>query len=361
MPKFCRYLIKPDTPFHIGERGVGLEETSISVHSDTLFGAICWSWRLLFGEKDLIELLNLFKEGRPPFLISSTFPFICDIMTLPKPLKGLGGAGLDKKVRRAPLVTQSIFQSLVGGNALLPEEYDIINGDPGNVIATLDEAKKIECIMNRAAEEKEEEIDEEEKEKKNKKCRGSATGTAWTIGESPRVTLDRDTRMSSIYYAGDVRFMEGSGLYFLVDFRDKKYESMFDGALRLLGDEGLGGERSSGRGLFSFDKISDDKIESIGVDGGDDAVLLSLYRPRKEDASTLQSSTYGLITRRGWTAGKSDLRKKSVRMLTEGSMIPFEKDRILGSMENVSGEGTEKRKQIISYGLAFQVPARLGQ
>jgi len=347
MPKFCRYLIKPNTPFHIGERGVGLEETSISVHSDTLFGAICWSWRLLFGEKDLIELLNLFKEGRPPFLISSTFPFICDIMTLPKPLKGLGSAGLDKKVRRAPLVTQSIFQSLVGGKALLPGEYDIINGDPGNIIAKPEEASRIKEIMNPA--------------EKNKKSTGSATGTAWTVGEAPRVTLDRDTRRSGIYYAGDVRFMKGSGLYFLVDFRDEKYESRLNGALRLLGDEGLGGERSSGRGLFSLDVISEKENASIGSDGGDDAVLLSLYRPRKEDASTLQSSTYSLIARRGWTAGKSDLRKKSVRMLTEGSVIPFEKDRILGSMENVSGEGTEKAKQIISYGLAFQVPARLRQ
>lgn len=346
MPKFCCYLIKPNAPFHIGERGVGLEETSISVHSDTLFGAICWSWRLLFGEKDLIGLLSLFKNDKPPFLISSTFPFIGDIMTLPKPLQGLGRTGLEKNVRRAPLVTHSIFQSLAEGKILQSRDYKIVIGGPGNIIAAPKEATTIKDLVE-----------------KNKigSGTGSATGAAWTIGEAPRVTLDRDTRRSDIYYAGDVRFMEGSGLYFLVDFRDKKYESMLKGALRLLGDEGLGGERSSGRGLFSLDVIPEKEMMSIGSDDGDRAVLLSLYRPRKEDASTLQSSIYSLITRRGWTAGKSDLRKKSVRMLSEGSVIPTEQKRILGCMENVSGEGTRNGKQIISYGLAFQVPARLGQ
>jgi CRISPR-associated protein Csm4 len=335
MPEFSCYLIKPSAPFHIGERGVGLEETSISVHSDTLFGAICWSWRLLYGEKDLIELLSLFESSRPPFLISSTFPFIEEIVTLPKPLSGLGPAGLEKDVRRAKLVTHSIFESIARGGILQTQDYEIVHGDGGNVIATPNEASFVKDLAE-------------------KRRKGSG---AWTIGEAPRVTLDRDTRLSNIYYAGDVRFMKGCGLHFLVDFRDNSYKPRLEGALRLLGDEGLGGERSSGRGLFS---LGERKI-SLGSEGGSSSVLLSLYRPKREEAPNLRESSYSLITRRGWEAGKSKLRKRSVRMLVEGSVIPQGEEELLGSVENVSGEGTRRGKRIISYGLAFQAPARLGQ
>lgn len=40
------------------------------IDSYTLFGTFCWSYRLIFGEKRLLELLNRFIED-PPFLISS--------------------------------------------------------------------------------------------------------------------------------------------------------------------------------------------------------------------------------------------------------------------------------------------------
>ena len=43
-------------------------------HSDTIFGAICWAIRTLFGEKKLIQILDEF-ESSPPFLLSSAFPW----------------------------------------------------------------------------------------------------------------------------------------------------------------------------------------------------------------------------------------------------------------------------------------------
>src|SRR5262245_45457767 len=49
--------------------------------SDTLFGAIAWAIRLLYGEGELIRLLEQFdravaSQSSPPFLISSLFPFV---------------------------------------------------------------------------------------------------------------------------------------------------------------------------------------------------------------------------------------------------------------------------------------------
>jgi CRISPR-associated protein Csm4 len=324
MPEFSLYFLKPNAPFHLGERGIGLEETSTMAHSDTLFGAICWAWKLLYGEEDLIELLKQYHHAKPPFLISSTFPFIDKILLLPKPLDGLGPAGLEKDIRKASLVSVAIFQSLAQGKKL--PSHEIFPGDPGGVIITPEEATIIRKLIG--------------------------SNPAWTLNEAPRVTLDRDTRQSEIYYAGDLRFMKDCGLYMLVNFLDKSYITKLEGALRLLGDEGLGGERSSGRGFFTLDK---DSI-SLGSDDGNKAVLLSLYRPTQEETNDLVRSSYSLVPRRGWVAGKSDKRKKSLRMLAEGSVIPFSPGKVKGSFVNV---GTGEEKKICSYGLAFQAPVRM--
>jgi hypothetical protein len=46
-----------------------------SVRSFTIFGAICWSCKLIHGEEKLKEFLSEFKEN-PKFLISSAFPYV---------------------------------------------------------------------------------------------------------------------------------------------------------------------------------------------------------------------------------------------------------------------------------------------
>lgn len=319
MPEFSLFLLKPSTPFHIGERGVGMEETSEMVHSDTLFGAVCWAWKLLYGEKDLLELLNQFLVSDPPFLISSAFPYIGETLLLPKPLEGFGQAGYEKKVRRAWLVSLSIFQDMAQGKGA--DGYELI---PGDALVTPEEASKIRDFL------------------------GPTSG--WVTGESPRVTLDRNSMQSEIYHSGDLWFAKGCGLYMLADFRHPDSKNKLEGALRLLGDEGLGGERSSGRGLFSVEQRS----VSLGAEDGERSVLLSLYRPRREEAPILGSSSYSLISRRGWSASKLSQRKRSLRMLAEGSIIPFKPNTVLGSLEDVGSGETNK---VYSYGLAFHAPA----
>lgn len=51
-------------------------------HSDTLFGVLAWQVLFERGESGLHEWLSLFKEGKPPFLLSNGFPG--DL--LPKPI-----------------------------------------------------------------------------------------------------------------------------------------------------------------------------------------------------------------------------------------------------------------------------------
>ncbi|HID66476.1 MAG TPA: hypothetical protein EYP32_06725, partial [Aquificaceae bacterium] len=47
-----------------------LSPATLFPESYTIFGAICWGIKILFGEKDLKEILERFKES-PLFILSS--------------------------------------------------------------------------------------------------------------------------------------------------------------------------------------------------------------------------------------------------------------------------------------------------
>lgn len=47
---------------------------SSPLQSDTFFGAFCWSYRYLHGEKALFQLLKDCREGHPPIIFSNAFP-----------------------------------------------------------------------------------------------------------------------------------------------------------------------------------------------------------------------------------------------------------------------------------------------
>ncbi|MFM6347401.1 MAG: type III-A CRISPR-associated RAMP protein Csm4, partial [Dolichospermum sp.] len=87
-------LVKLDfknNPAHFGELGIGMEETSERVRSDTLFSA----WVIAYARlgQDIDTLLNRFQyDPKPPFRLSSTFIYIeigrnSSVYYLQKPLK----------------------------------------------------------------------------------------------------------------------------------------------------------------------------------------------------------------------------------------------------------------------------------
>jgi len=60
------------------------------LRSDTLWGLLCWGVRYIWGESKLRNMIGQFDSGRPPFLISSAFPFREEkgekTLYLPKPI-----------------------------------------------------------------------------------------------------------------------------------------------------------------------------------------------------------------------------------------------------------------------------------
>ena len=49
------------SPLHIGEIGIGLEESSLILHSDTIFNAICNALAKLYGRDWVTDFLRNFS------------------------------------------------------------------------------------------------------------------------------------------------------------------------------------------------------------------------------------------------------------------------------------------------------------
>jgi CRISPR-associated protein Csm4 len=315
--------IEPESPFHIGEAGVGLEETSVVVHSDTLFSALCNMYALLYGGDELTDMLEKFTK-EPPFLVSSTFLYAGDILTFPLPL-GVDWSKfitddlleefqkdryeLAKELGSTRFVSQGAFLSLLKGPSeelLKPPSHNILllqNEDPPEEI--------------------------------------------FSVSETPRVAMDRKSKTSAIFHVGDVYYASGCGLYFFLR-TDPEYDKRVRACINLLGHEGLGGKRTSGRGLFrpTFKK------KSLRIPQSIMKITLSLTFPRPEELSVVKKGSYELVSRRGWiyTPRLKSLRKKGVRMLSEGSTFPQE---VKGQLADVTPESIPGVPRIRQYGLGY--------
>ncbi|MCS7352399.1 MAG: hypothetical protein RMM10_13010, partial [Anaerolineae bacterium] len=89
MSGMVAYSLAFRAPLHIGERGVGQEETREFVPADTLFSALCSVWRLLYGVDSLQQdlLARYHDVGREPFFLTSASPYAGTIRFYPKPLR----------------------------------------------------------------------------------------------------------------------------------------------------------------------------------------------------------------------------------------------------------------------------------
>jgi CRISPR-associated protein Csm4 len=310
---------------HFGELGIGIEETSERVHSDTLFSGWINAYARLFGGTEVENLLQRFLNSpQPPVRMSSTFIYRQKgrdfVYYLPRPSKfprnyperdDLAFFKTYKKLKYLPL---NIWQRWYQGEGFTTEG---------------------------------EECDRAELEATTKKSRASGVlhragafdyGTTFKKDLLPKVAIDRVTRATNFYHTGFVQY-EGeqngngtnshSGLYFLLQFPEKNQdlENRLYAALNLLGEEGLGGERSSGAGRFDIDNWSDLSSEwqdVVKFERGNYHCLISLFWQFPLPPEFLQNSSYEITERGGWIGSPfsgQQLRRKKVQMFTEGSVF----------------------------------------
>ncbi|MBT9131040.1 MAG: hypothetical protein DDT41_01340 [candidate division WS2 bacterium] len=304
------------SPLHLGEKETILEDTSNIIHSDTLFSSVCYAWRALYGKNSLEELLLTFLD-KPPFLISSSFPFYDDVLFFPLPYNFQAPDDEAKNFKRVKFIPFKLFEDIKQKRHFNLDEYILLQD-------------KLALLPV---------------ERKNSQSEDDLY--FWKEKEVQRVTLDRINSSSNLFNFRELHFQPNCGFYFIIDYKDNSIAKKLKASLRLLGDAGLGGDRGSGKGIFKvrFEYLEiDDDIENAYQ-------LLSLYYPA-ETERPLSPAQYGYKTRGGfvYSFDETSRRKKYVRMFTEGSIFNGRKPQ--GELVDITPEGFDKHK-VYRYGYAF--------
>ncbi len=292
-----RIKLKFKTPIHLGYKEGIYNITETIVHSDTLFSGITNCYALLFGKEKTQEFLTKVFEGK--FFVSSAFYYIGDEFLFPKPL--VNNCYMDyKKNKRIKYVSEKILKK---------------ESDQGYILQNALLSKEVR-------------------------------GFIYKIEERPRVTVDRWTSESNIYYTACCRFSENSGLWFYMDVDEEIVDDVF-AALRLLGDEGLGGMRTYGYGSFELESWEED-IENLKEVN----LLLSLFLPKDDEWKKFVG--YQIVERTGYIFSPYERTKKHkvYRMFEEGSVV---QGVVQGDIFDDTPKGFEVHKTF-KYGRAFLVP-----
>lgn len=336
MTEWLEIRIQPRGPFHLGERGVGLEETAEFIHSDTLFGALCWAWTLYHGH-DLSTFLEPFQAGNPPFLISSAFHYAGDVHLLPRPQTGISIKGDEEKAYK---IGKGVWISL---SLLTEAARGPISGD--RVIPVWEESTFLL---------------EDDHSRLPETLRSRKDSRPWTVTRVPRVSLDRISQSSEIFHAGRLEFAPKCGLYLWAQLRSPQAKRELETLFRLLGDEGLGGERSCGYG--KFEPIFTDTEPPDFVERQTSAwLLLSLYNPSpgELEALDLRRSAYTFVRRKSWvySAQSRSLQTATLSHFAEGSVLVYKQATSLqGRLVEALSAGPGIPHPVYRNGLAFALP-----
>lgn len=295
--------------FHLDSQAYAYENSRWMIPSDTLFSAVCHTYRLLYGEKDLEDFLN---GGDPSLRLSSCFPFKGNHYFFPAPMKDRALSGIDdKKQFKSALMPKEVFVDDLQGKLSLRQWASSLKAQAG----------------------------------------------LYREVERPRVMIDRITQRTNIFHFAETKYEEDAGLFFMASFEDDALETRVKAALRLLGEEGIGSDSTVGKGQFDMEEGS----LSLEIPApGEYYVLLSLYNPTEKEIGYLDAnrSFYNTILRGGWiAAGGRNLRRRSVRMLTEGSVICYKGGSApRGNMPVVLEDSYGLGHPVYRYGKVFCLP-----
>lgn len=125
------------------------------------------------------------------------------------------------------------------------------------------------------------------------------------------------------FYFERLLFSENSGLYFLISFQDQHLKPQLMHALQLLGDMGIGTDRTVGNGHFAIHSSTIIKLPS-GTEGRQMALGLFLPSKAEIDSMNLDLSHWSLVKRGGYIAASEkdeyrSLRKNNIYFFGEGS------------------------------------------
>ncbi len=281
------------SPLHLSKGKSGLDTSFEVLHSDTLKSALFTCALELFGNEAILRGGDG-KAFFESFRISSAFPFSGNELFFQKPEwlpKTLTeNTDLRKVIKKIRFFNKASFEALISGKLNHLEETDI-------------QYSKYYS--------------------KNKFKNPFKSETVQRVTVSRTYEEDAGT-----FYTERLFFAENCGLFFLIQFENENFKEKITAALRLLGDNGVGSDKSVGNGQFDFNGL--EKFEPPFTENANCQVSLSLFCPKTGEVQNqdfLEKSAYSLTKRGGYLANpenfdKTTLRKRSVFMFTEGAVFP---------------------------------------
>jgi CRISPR-associated protein Csm4 len=313
MDGIIRVYLRPKSPF------------PDTVPSDTLFGAICCGFEELY-EKDKVDAL--LNSKKPPFLISSAFPFVENggeqEHFFPKLV--VEPAEIDvnlfdkaKKYKKVVFIHERIFNEWIRGEV---SELGLIEGigDSYSVVKGLLVPKGFDIKFD-----------------------------IKTVDLAQNI-LNRLTAQSKDFFYLTKTYFLNSGLFFMIRFYEDCKDEIL-AALRFLEDRGIGGDVSTGKGWFEF-FYGENKINE--PEDGDSFVTLSRYCPTKDEIEMFRRERmyYELIRTRG--RSRDGVIKRPLFMFKEGSTFPELGKAFYGKIEKV-----RENPDVIEFGYSFPIKVRM--
>lgn len=292
------YKLKFHSSFHL-DSGTAVDGPSeLFIKSDTLFSAICSAANKFYGP----EVVEAFLQPGA-VVISSAFPFLKDELFFPKPLSyypKIDDYEMIKELKKIKFISKDYLEQILQGNEVdsshIKRDF-ILNG----------------CWINKKVEEGD---------------------LIFKTNENPHIVLDRISNSTQIFYKTEVYFTKEAGLFFLANVKEELLQK-FETVLRFLGDEGMGADRTIGKGLFEVEEIKNFSLAASKTSNS--FYLLSLYSPSESEFNSIlaKESFYDFEVRKGWVSNNT-LRRKLLRMFTEGSIIKFSSPSLpKGTIHNV--------------------------
>jgi CRISPR-associated protein Csm4 len=291
--------------FHFGEQGLGQEESRAIWSSDSLFAALAARLALQQGTQAVETWMQPFKESRPPFLLTSLFPFAGDVLFLPVPLaaqipdgRPLPDGVRAKDLKKVLFVSEEIYRQLLSGKSLVDFALGSEKIQGGRIWLSPGEYKTLRQTF------------------------GQET-VLWKIEKRPRVTIGRFPEVSTLFHVGAVYFAPGCGLWFGVQWLGPKevHRPTLENLLSDLGEAGLGAERSVGYGRGTFHSLG----SLVLPDPQHAWTSLSRYLPRKDemDAFQYERAAWKIQALSGWldSPQKRGQRRRTVNLVQEGATL----------------------------------------
>ncbi|MEW6616520.1 MAG: type III-A CRISPR-associated RAMP protein Csm4 [Thermodesulfobacteriota bacterium] len=298
--------------------------------SDTLFGAICWGIKRLYGEEKLLEILQGFSTNKPKFVLSSSFPLLqnepgTSVAFYSKPInqglsskdiEEIGRTAKEKKFKKAMVEVITKYKKFKKAEYLSESLFnDAVNGMPERALFEgylSDKIKPTGSMLMRDSEytaifaEFDSKVYKASTVQKNYIDR-----LTMSTGEEGQTFYQQETYTSNIF-----------NFHFLVMTDDTEFLLP---VFKYLEDKGIGGNRSTGKGRFKIEIMGEKVLPNSS--NSKTFASLSRYIPQADEIEwESDRNFYEVFPYRSKVDSEAefkgeDIWKSKVMYLKEGSCL----------------------------------------